>query len=80
MTTFPEFETFRDLVIEDTKELLSVYNTKDVDEYLQGEEAQEEIRTRYESYLNKFNEGRLAKVDLKKGCVSSVSNCLYYMF
>ena len=80
MTTFPDFETYRDLVMEGTKQRLRVFDPKEVDEYLHGEEAQEEIRTRYNDDLEDFNEGRLAKVDLRDGCIPSVAHCLSLMF
>lgn len=80
MKTFPDFETYRNFVIEDAKRSLTVFDPKEVDEFLHGEDAQEEIRIRYKNDLKAFREGRLEQVDLRDGCIPSVAYCLSLMF
>ena len=49
-------------------------------EYLNSDEAQEYIKSEYESAVKDFNDGELGEDGFKIGKVSAVANCLYLMF
>ena len=51
-----------------------------VDEYINGEEAQEEITNRYNEAVKRYKNGELTKEQFLVGVASSVGNCLIYMY
>ncbi len=51
-----------------------------VDEYIYGEEAQELIINRYNEALEKYNSGKITKLQFLVGVASSAGNCLIYMY
>ncbi len=53
---------------------------KEVDDYLQSEEAQEEIRCRYNEKLNKFKKGIISRKVFMIGGASAVGYCLELMY
>lgn len=51
-----------------------------VDEYIYEEEAQELIINRYNEALEKYNSGKITKLQFLVGVASSAGNCLIYMY
>ena len=51
-----------------------------VDEYIYGEEAQDLIINRYNEALEKYNSGKITKLQFLVGVASSAGNCLIYMY
>ena len=53
---------------------------KEVDDYLHSEEAQEEIKYRYNEKLNKFKKGIISRKVFMIGGASAVGYCLELMY
>lgn len=80
MTTFPDFETYRNLIMERARKRLKVFDPREVEEFLEGSDAQKEIQMNYKYHLRDFHEGKLKDAVLEKSCVASVAHCLSLMF
>ena len=72
-------EEFMDLVKKDYMKVRPTESDEEALEYFNGDEAQEYIKSEYESAVNDFNDGELGADGFKIGKVSAVANCLYMM-
>lgn len=55
-------------------------SAEQVDEYINGEEAQEQIISRYNEAVEKYKNGEITERQFMVGIASSVGNCLIYMY
>lgn len=73
-------EEFTELVREGYDWYLKSQPKEKADAYFNSQEAQNEIKSRYEGYLEDLKDGRITESMLRGGCVDSVVYCLYMMY
>jgi hypothetical protein len=76
----PTYEEFYKEVKEGFRFWWKSLSEKEVDDYLHSEEAQEEIKYRYNENLNEFNKGEIDRKTFMIGGASSVAYCLQMMY
>ena len=78
----PSYEEFRNLVKQDcrTHDFLKDLSEEELEEYLSREDSTREIKSSYESDLEKFKNGEITEQIFRMGCVYAVSNCLFLMY
>lgn len=80
MEKTPTLEEFTKAVKESFWKGWTSLSEKEVDEYINGEEAQEEITGRYSEAKEKYERGEITRTVFMVGCVSSVAYCLEMMY
>ena len=75
----PTIEEFTELVKIDYMKVRPTENDEETLKYFNGDEAQEYIKSEYESAVKDFDDGELGEDGFKIGKVSAVANCLYMM-
>ena len=80
MTKTPTLEEFTTAVKESFRNLNPQLSDKDVDDYISGDEAKEEIESRYATDSKRFESGEITYQVFMVGCVSSVAYCLHMMY
>ena len=78
--TVPTLKEFKELVKKEYLDPKWVVPEEEQLKYLNSDEAQEYIKSEYESAVKNFNDGELGEDGFKIGKVSAVANCLYLMF
>ena len=78
--TIPTLKDFKELVKKEYLDPKWVVPEEEQLKYFNGDEAQEYIKSEYESAVKDFNDGELGTDGFKIGKVSAVANCLYLMF
>ena len=76
----PTLEEFTKAVKESFWSGWASLSEKEVDEYINGEEAQSEITGRYAEAKRDFENGKITRNVFMVGCVSSVAYCLEMMY
>lgn len=76
----PTLEEFTKAVREDFCQHWATLTDEQVDEYLNGEEAQKEINRRYKSAVLRYNRGEISDLQFKESIASSVGYCLSLMY
>ena len=74
----PTYEEFYNVVKKDFWKAWANLPESEVDDYLQSEEAQEEIKYRYNEKLNKFKKGLISRKTFMLAC--GVGHCLSLMY
>lgn len=77
--TVPTLKEFKELVKKEYLDPKWVVPEEEQLKYLNSDEAQEYIKSEYESAVKDFNDGELGEDGFKIGKVSAVENCLYMM-
>lgn len=72
----PTFEEFKKAVKDD---YLHLEDTKSSRKYFNSNEAQQHIKSEYESNVKSFQAGKINRTVFMKGGVAAVSNCLNLM-
>lgn len=78
MGKVPTYEEYKMAVKKSFWKDMKNLSEKEVDDYLQSEE--DLIKNRYEDDIRAYNAGEFPDTVLMQGCVSSVANCLFYMY
>ena len=76
----PTYEEFYNVVKKDFWKAWANLPESEVDDYLQSEEAQEEIKYKYNEKLNKFKKGIISRKVFMIGGASAVGYCLELMY
>lgn len=76
----PTLKEFKELVKKKYLDPEWVVPEEEQLKYLNSDEAQEYIKSEYESAVKDFNDGELGEDGFKIGKVLAVANCLYMMF
>ena len=77
--TVPTLKEFKEIVKKEYLDPKWVVPEEEQLKYLNSDEAQEYIKSEYESAVKDFNDGELGEDGFKIGKVSAVENCLYMM-
>lgn len=77
MITYEEFKALvRESLAKDMKKL----TTEQLEEYINGEEAEEVIKNRYDLSIIQFENGEITEKIFRNGNVSAVAYCLYMLY
>lgn len=76
----PSLEEFTNAVKEYFQSAWWNLNVDQVDDYINGEEAQELITNRYNEGVEKYKRGAITSRQFLVGLASSTGNCLVYMY
>lgn len=76
----PSYEEFEKEVRAHFKGLSQTVSEEDANAYLDGDEAQGEIRNAYDQNVKQFEAGEITREVFMVGGVSSVGYCLYMMY
>ena len=76
----PRLEEFTKAVKEIFQECWWSLTAEQVNDYIYGEEAQSVIVNRYNEAVKNYKSGKITKKIFMIGVVSSVANCLCYMY
>ncbi len=76
----PTLEEFTNIVKSYFREGWKNLTSEQIDEYIYGEEAQKEIKNRYNEAVRKYKNREITKRQFIVGVASSVGNCLIYMY
>lgn len=76
----PTLDEFTEAVKKSFWKGWTTLSEKEVDEYINGEEAQTEITGRYAEAKRDFEKGEITRNVFMVGCVSAVAYCLEMMY
>ena len=76
----PSYTEFEELVRKDFSRTMPNLDSKQIDDFIKSEDAQDAIRAEYDYSVVRLESGTISSEMFRTGCVSAAASCLYMLY